>query len=350
MSPKATDSEPAFVPRSKIVTTIAQHGLRSFLAHLHNSYNVADHANMPTIPALIGDWAVRISHCELQTTRDDTLAPASVTRKRRLMLSLFQPSHRSKDSRCKSIEDPCFPGMQAEYQTEALKRFDMRLDPNQFRRITLTSCKCEIADTAQDNDVESLPLVIFSPGFAASRLSYASICQAVASHGFTVISTDHPYETEWVQYPDGEVVTNGHRDIKSMADVARYAVLDHPMRVEDVRSVLNAVESREVPGIHYDAFISGSEPKLGVGVFGHALGGSTTAGALLADSPRTCRSELRRFATERSGNAGVEQAPASSFPREYTGTGSQRSHMERVICPRRYITVCTCAGYQGTQT
>lgn len=198
------------------------------------------------------------------------------------MLSLFQPSHRSKDSPCDCSEEPCFPGMQAEYQTEALERFEVHLDPKELRRITLTSCTCKTADTAQD-EVGSLPLVVFSPGFAGSRLSYAGICQAVASHGFTVIATDHPYETEWVQYPDGEVVTNRHRDIRSMADVARYAVLDHPMRVEDVRSILDAVECREVPGLNYRSFFSENEPKLSVGILGHSLGGSTAVGALLGD-------------------------------------------------------------------
>lgn len=53
---------------------------------------------------------------------------------------------------------------------------------------------------------EEYPVVIFSPGFTVSRLLYGAQAQSLASHGYTVITVDHPYDATAVEFPNGDVI------------------------------------------------------------------------------------------------------------------------------------------------
>lgn len=47
------------------------------------------------------------------------------------------------------------------------------------------------------------PVVIVSPGHTVSRLLYSAQARALASHGYIVITVDHPYDPWIVEFPDG---------------------------------------------------------------------------------------------------------------------------------------------------
>lgn len=54
------------------------------------------------------------------------------------------------------------------------------------------------------------PLVLFSPGLAESRLLYSVTAKSIAAQGYVVVTIDHPYDAEVVEFPDGSVVrSNG---------------------------------------------------------------------------------------------------------------------------------------------
>ena len=50
------------------------------------------------------------------------------------------------------------------------------------------------------------PLVFFSPGLGESRLLYSVTAKSIAAQGYVVVTIDHPYDAEVVEFPDGSVV------------------------------------------------------------------------------------------------------------------------------------------------
>jgi pimeloyl-ACP methyl ester carboxylesterase len=113
------------------------------------------------------------------------------------------------------------------------------------------------------------PIVLFSPGLNTSRLFYSAIAQEVASKGFTVITIDHPYETDIVEFPDGTVAYGGNVNISDISTI--YHALD--IRMNDVSFVLDTL------GLKYDL---GTTPK--AVMFGHSFGGAATAAAMMNDT------------------------------------------------------------------
>jgi pimeloyl-ACP methyl ester carboxylesterase len=118
-------------------------------------------------------------------------------------------------------------------------------------------------------DGKAPPIVLFSPGLNTSRLFYSAIAQEVASKGFTVITIDHPYETDIVEFPDGTVAYGGNVNKSDISTI--YHALD--IRMNDVSFVLDTL------GIKYDL---GTTPK--AVMFGHSFGGAATAAAMMNDT------------------------------------------------------------------
>ena len=117
------------------------------------------------------------------------------------------------------------------------------------------------------------PLVIFSPGFGVSRVNYTAIAEQLASHGFIVITVDHPYAGLTV-FPDGRVLLfsaeGGSEDAlrKRVEDMAR-----------DVYFILDALsDGRKALGT-----FAGRIDKKRIAAAGHSLGGMTALEALHQD-------------------------------------------------------------------
>ena len=50
------------------------------------------------------------------------------------------------------------------------------------------------------------PLILFGHGWGATRISDTFLAEDLASHGYVVVSTDHPYNSGRVAFPDGRVI------------------------------------------------------------------------------------------------------------------------------------------------
>ncbi|KAK4888694.1 hypothetical protein LTR27_012433 [Elasticomyces elasticus] len=118
-------------------------------------------------------------------------------------------------------------------------------------------------------DLQKFPLVLFSPG---------AIAQTVASHGYIVVTIDHPYDAAIVQFPDGRLVL-GSTQLNSS---------DLPMmvktRAKDVSFVLDELEAVDVvrrllPQYHSSSRLDTRQ----VAMWGHSLGGAATASAMAID-------------------------------------------------------------------
>ena len=109
------------------------------------------------------------------------------------------------------------------------------------------------------------PIVLFSPGLNTTRLYYSVVAQEIASRGFTVITIDHPFETDIVEFPDGSIAYGGN--VNKTDNEGLVSALD--IRADDASFVLDTLGVKD-----------GDE----VVMAGHSFGGAATPGAMLKDS------------------------------------------------------------------
>ncbi|WP_258565345.1 lipase [Streptomyces sp. WELS2] len=133
-----------------------------------------------------------------------------------------------------------------------------------------------------------LTVVLYSPGMYNERTLDTTAVEELASHGYVVITIDPVHEAHAVEFPDGRIVepAPGLGAIEGGAEQSR-AVLE--VRVADIPFVLDqlAVLAR---GGNPDAGKRPLPRGLGralnltrIGMFGHSLGGMTTAEAMRVD-------------------------------------------------------------------
>jgi dienelactone hydrolase len=130
-------------------------------------------------------------------------------------------------------------------------------------------------------------IILFSPGYGGSRLDYTAAMSNLASNGYIVIGVDHPFDTAFIEYPDGRTAI-AFTNLLDTPEAAAFAV---DVRAADVSFVLdalseNATLARQIPGVHGKLDVSR------VGIFGHSLGGATAASAILADSRFICGANM----------------------------------------------------------
>jgi pimeloyl-ACP methyl ester carboxylesterase len=123
------------------------------------------------------------------------------------------------------------------------------------------------------------PAVLFSPGYGVPHALYTTLLEDLASQGFVVIALDHTYETDAVEFPNGELVRRHlPADPGRRGGPASYRLLLRIIgqRVADVRFL-----RRSLPVL--DRRVGRIIDRSRVGVFGHSLGGLTAAAALEQD-------------------------------------------------------------------
>jgi predicted dienelactone hydrolase len=85
---------------------------------------------------------------------------------------------------------------------------------------------------APQDDAPVLPL---SPGFRGTRLYYNFLVSAIASEGFTVITIDHPGETNSITYPNSTAVYVDLPNPTNIDDLTPYAYI----RAADASSIID---------------------------------------------------------------------------------------------------------------
>ncbi|MEU4606929.1 alpha/beta hydrolase [Kribbella sp. NPDC023972] len=112
------------------------------------------------------------------------------------------------------------------------------------------------------------PVLLYSPGGADPRTIGTSVAEDLASHGYVVITIDHPGETSEVEFPGGRL-----RTIEVPPEVRTDPVLSRKMmttRFADVRFVLDQLRSLDGPPLDLRR----------IGIYGHSAGGATAAVSL----------------------------------------------------------------------
>lgn len=138
----------------------------------------------------------------IDEARWDPLAPAGEPQKRRIVVSTFSPLH--------DITGESQPGEPIPYLPHATaSTYKVILESLQLPNYLFDGFELQFHHSTSQKYNSSnyeYPVIIFSPGFATSRLLSSAQAQSLASHGFTVITVDHPYDATVVEFPSGEVV------------------------------------------------------------------------------------------------------------------------------------------------
>jgi hypothetical protein len=137
---------------------------------------------------------------------------------------------------------PCSGGYLSEYVPHVVSDFE----DNYFELygvladIDYAAFKSQMYRTCSDGKHHNgYPLVIFSPGYQRTRLLYGALAQAVAKAGYVVVTIDHPYDADIIQYPDGRVIINV---LDSNATIEEFTAV----RVEDVSFILNQLSDKKI--------------------------------------------------------------------------------------------------------
>ncbi|MEW2355943.1 lipase [Spirillospora sp. NPDC029432] len=128
------------------------------------------------------------------------------------------------------------------------------------------------------------PVVLYSPGFGVPRALGTTLAEELASRGYVVVTMDHTYESNPVEFPGGRV--EGQRLPAPGPGRTRKAV---DVRVQDTRFVLGRLAALRAGG-NPDAGARRLPAGLGrtldlarVGMLGHSAGGIQAAEAMRTD-------------------------------------------------------------------
>jgi hypothetical protein len=129
--------------------------------------------------------------------------PSNNTAQRRVLLSVFWPV--SASTKCsKDVVPYMSPATAASYGPLAKSA---GLPENLFSSFELEFCGLpKNGGCRASKRAPRFPLVLFSPGLGESRLLYSVTAKSIAAQGYVVVTTDHPYEADVVEFPDGSVV------------------------------------------------------------------------------------------------------------------------------------------------
>ena len=117
------------------------------------------------------------------------------------------------------------------------------------------------------------PAVVLSPGYGEPAALYAGLLEDLASRGFVVVGVDHTYETSVVELPGGRLIraTLPHNP-PSRPSVVRAVIAARAADVALIRRRIGKIVAR----------LGGRVARGSLGVFGHSLGGLTSAHAVAA--------------------------------------------------------------------
>ena len=151
-----------------------------------------------TLPAPDGQYGTASSQMLLtdRTRQDPYATTVGGSHFRQVVVSSFYPVALRKD--CIGYTAQYMPSATAAFYDQQLGAFGIPAET--FASLKLTHCNARDRRGLKD---QQFPVVLFSPGLGNSRLIYSAMAQALASKGYIVLSIDHPFDADIVEFPDG---------------------------------------------------------------------------------------------------------------------------------------------------
>lgn len=249
------------------------------------------------LPAPTGPYVVGTTNLILTDhNRLETLSPTPNTTARTFFAQVFYPTLPLKKlnkagSTQYNLSPYLTPGL-AQY-TEAA----FQLAPGTFGGVTTNSYVDAPVVLPRG---EAKEVVIFSPGYGASRSYYTTFHENLASLGFIVIAIEHLYDTEFVDIPGLGEFRNTFSN--TSVPIEEQITPMHNVRVGDSLFILKSLANKTselVKGIEvlledFDTRKKSKEKQKSwwsknskVAMYGHSLGGSTSLATILANKTPT---------------------------------------------------------------
>ncbi|KAF3392590.1 putative 1-alkyl-2-acetylglycerophosphocholine esterase [Penicillium rolfsii] len=180
----------------------------------------------------------------------------------------------------RGLSTPFFPNATARYEDESFQSFGLPLGTFESLRI-----QTEIPQQQQPPSSTyhgDYPVVLFGPAIGTSRLIYTSLLQDIASNGFVIVSVDHPYDADIVEFPDGRTVLG----ILGSNTTETETISAMGVRVQDMVFLLNQIHDKKVVRDLFPLSVGNSNLLSldQVTIMGHSLGGATAAQTMLIDN------------------------------------------------------------------
>ncbi|KAH7309876.1 PAF acetylhydrolase [Stachybotrys elegans] len=230
-----------------------------------------------TVPSPSGPYSVAMQVVPLEdAARTDPYAPEGDNQKRRVLLSLFLPV--AEASACSPKQTAYMtPGVAAAH---GLIAQSIGLPDNTFAAFEMEICDLAKVSLCRPIPRPKYPVVVFSPGLGNSRMLYTARARSLASQGYVVVTVDHPYDANIVEFPDGTIVLGADIDDGDNAQLTKNV----QVRKDDLAFVLNQLQKQEFVDSKLAKY-PGRLDLTKVVVLGHSLGGAAAA-ALSASDPR----------------------------------------------------------------
>ncbi|KAK7224109.1 hypothetical protein V2G26_012112 [Clonostachys chloroleuca] len=223
------------------------------------------------LPSPEGPYQVGLKiHAMTDHSRVDPYSPADNRHPRRLLTSIFWPVAKS----CSHKEVAYFPPATAAWYGAQVS--GLGLPNNTFSEMKLDVCDVtKPVKKCRNGTQQRFPLAIFSSGAGNSRLMYSLMAMSLASEGYVVVTVDHPYDADLVEFPDGMIIKSANisEDTESLKKLTQVRAADLSYVVSDLKRT-----SSLPAGLHESIDFS----KLVA--YGHSLGGASAASVIKTDT------------------------------------------------------------------
>ena len=124
----------------------------------------------------------------------------------------------------------------------------------------------------------SFPVLLFSPGYDGVDVIYTSFIDEMVSHGYVVVSMNHPFVSGVTVFPDGRAVYIA--DLPgNYSESSEFLMQSQRSVIDDALFVLDTIEKLN----QTDPMLSGIFDCSRVGMYGHSFGGAATMSCCYED-------------------------------------------------------------------
>lgn len=169
------------------------------------------------VPGPSGPYAVSFSNMTLtDNNRIDPYAPTQ--QKRRILISAYLPVDLDRKS-CPSQTIPYMPPAVAAHYGQVAAQIGLPNDT--FAQYGMDFCDLTKFCANRKGTRGNFPLVLYDTGLGTVRELYGVKARELASQGYIVVTIDHPYDADIVEFPDGTVVEAANVDWDSETEIVK---------------------------------------------------------------------------------------------------------------------------------
>ncbi|KAK2608548.1 hypothetical protein QQS21_002894 [Conoideocrella luteorostrata] len=226
------------------------------------------------VPPPTGPYAVASKVQEIidPNRTEDPILPDSRSKGRRLLFSVFMPVKKPEKQYCRvDIVPYMTPKVATDYGKQAAAA---GLSSDLYSVFSMEFCNLNHISPCggAGRSTPKYPVVLFTPGLGESRMLYGAGARSLASHGYVVVTVDHPYETNFVEFPDGTSIQGHNIAGNDTAAIERLV----EVRTADLSFLIDQLHNRTLVKPLLGSF-SGSLDLSRLVVYSHSLGGAAAA-------------------------------------------------------------------------